>query len=672
MRPRRRMREPRAPAGAPRAGRRRGLRSSRDGRSSSARGAADGDELRRAFEPAPLDRDPVQPDLCHRRRPEQPPGAPQDAETLAEPEHVEALHQPVPAGLEAALPVELDLVEVASQQRLEVRSRELDVMERVVRLGRRRVGLGRRDQVGAAGPEDAGHLAQVRVHVGQVLDRLEGTDDVERRVGKVEIEQIADAELHAGNQIVHSCISDRAFVPVDAQDSPCLAREERAPVADAAARVEDLATAAPGKGELVPLEVQRHDAGLRLVRDDALGVRQGAQYPCSRRGSPPTPASRRGDPGRDPAHSRHRRARLELVAFRPLGRAAALAREPRRALRARDRMGARARRPAAPVGARASADLRGHGCLRRARGRVRPVVGRPAADGGADVLVRPRPRDRRRARVGRRSRRERRRTADPLRPGRGGRGRARGPRRPRRRAASGSRGALGTGALGTLALLLATAHGNRARLLAVAGVAVAVAAAVGLAEIPQPNSKATGASPTACKSCKQNPYDADRWIRLEDDLDRPASAGGPGQRRTLFASTGRGQAWEGAIDQGGGRPVAGFGFGTEDHVFVDRYYSFFGGSPENSYIGMFLPLGLVGVALLLVLAASLVAASVTAVWRLGDRERRLVAACGAVLLTGLGLAVVQSSLYAVGNTATLSIWTCAFLGLALAPRAAPR
>ena len=238
--------------------------------------------------------------------------------------------------------------------------------------------------------------------------------------------------------------------------------------------------------------------------------------------------------------------------------------------------------------------------------------------------------------------------------------------------ASGSRGALGTGALGTLALLLATAHGNRARLLAVAGVAVAVAAAVGLAEIPQPNSKATGASPTACKSCKQNPYDADRWIRLEDDLDRPASAGGSGQRRTLFASTGRGQAWEGAIDQGGGRPVAGFGFGTEDHVFVDRYYSFFGGSPENSYIGMFLQLGLVGVALLLVLAASLVAASVTAVWRLGDRERRLVAACGAVLLTGLGLAVVQSSLYAVGNTATLSIWTCAFLGLALAPRAAPR
>jgi O-antigen ligase len=235
---------------------------------------------------------------------------------------------------------------------------------------------------------------------------------------------------------------------------------------------------------------------------------------------------------------------------------------------------------------------------------------------------------------------------------------------------SGSRGALFTAALGALVLLVGLARGARPRLLAAAGVAVATAVAIGLAQIPQPNSAATGASPTACVRCKLNPHDADRWIRLEDELDAPAGPGRRGQRRTFLASTGRGQAWEGAIDQGEQRPVAGYGFGTEDHVFVDRYYSFFGGSPENSYVGMFLQLGLVGLVLLLALAAALVRGSVTALRRLDRREGRIAAACIAVLVTGLALGFVQSSLYSVGNTATVAMWTCAFLGLALAPRPA--
>ena len=235
---------------------------------------------------------------------------------------------------------------------------------------------------------------------------------------------------------------------------------------------------------------------------------------------------------------------------------------------------------------------------------------------------------------------------------------------------SGSRGALFTAALGALVLVVVYMSGTRQRLLAAAAVAAATGAAVGLAQIPQPNPSATGASPTACVRCRFNPHDADRWIRLEDELDAPATSGRPAQRRTFLASTGRGQAWEGAIDQGELRPVAGYGFGTEDHVFVDRYYSFFGGSPESSYVGMFLQLGLVGLALLLLLAGTLVRGSVTALRRLGRRERRVAAACTAVLLTGLGLGVVQSSLYAVGNTATVAMWTCAFLGLALAPRSA--
>src|SRR5205085_9337172 len=96
------------------------------------------------------------------------------------------------------------------------------------------------------------------------------------------------------------------------------------------------------------------------------------------------------------------------------------------------------------------------------------------------------------------------------------------------------------------------------------------------------------------------------------------------------------------------------------------YYSFFGGSPESSYVGIFLQLGFVGLVLLLVLAAALLRGSAKAL-RL---DTRMAATCIAVLATGLALGVVQSSLYSVGNTATVATWTCAFLGLALAPRPA--
>jgi O-antigen ligase len=232
---------------------------------------------------------------------------------------------------------------------------------------------------------------------------------------------------------------------------------------------------------------------------------------------------------------------------------------------------------------------------------------------------------------------------------------------------SGSRGALVTGAAGCLLVAAATASSTRARAAAVAAVAAAAALAVGLGEIPQPNPNATAVTPVACTQCTHRPNDADATLRLEDEFGAPNGAD-PGSKRTLFASTGRGQAWEGAIDQGQERPVAGYGFGTEDHVFVDRFYSFFGGSPENSYVGVFLQLGIAGLVVLLALAAALVAALARAVRRLKGEARRAAAACTAVVCAGLVLAVVQSYLYAAGNNATLTVWLCAFLGLALATR----
>jgi len=238
---------------------------------------------------------------------------------------------------------------------------------------------------------------------------------------------------------------------------------------------------------------------------------------------------------------------------------------------------------------------------------------------------------------------------------------------------SGSRGALLTGAAGCVLVAVANATTARGRVAAAAAVAVTLAAAVGLGQIPQPDPDATQVSNVGCQYCTYHARDADATLRLEDEFGAPNGAD-PGSKRTLFASTGRGQAWEGAVDQGQERPVAGYGFGTEDHVFVDRYYSFFGGAPENSYIGVFLQLGLAGLVLVLALAAALVAGCAAAIRRLDGAGRRAAAACTAVVCAGLVLAVVQSYIYAAGNNATLTVWLCAFLGLALAtlPAAATR
>src|SRR5205814_3144758 len=67
----------------------------------------------------------------------------------------------------------------------------------------------------------------------------------------------------------------------------------------------------------------------------------------------------------------------------------------------------------------------------------------------------------------------------------------------------------------------------------------------------------------------------------------------------LYYGSGRVFAWLNAIQQGIRRPVLGYGFGTEERVFVDHSYVFRGSFVENSFVGIFLELGLVGVALLL-------------------------------------------------------------------------
>ncbi|MFN2468599.1 MAG: O-antigen ligase family protein [Gaiellaceae bacterium] len=235
--------------------------------------------------------------------------------------------------------------------------------------------------------------------------------------------------------------------------------------------------------------------------------------------------------------------------------------------------------------------------------------------------------------------------------------------------ASGSRGALVAGFAAAAVPALASARGSRAVAATLATAALGLAAGLGVTTLPDPDPNYRRSASDYTTPCTRN--DAQCYLRLEDEIGRP-----PGGRyeppggRSLLGSSGRRDAWGSALGLGAERPVAGFGFATESRAFVDRSYSFQGGVPENSFIGIFLQLGVLGIVLLGGLALSLLAAAARALRARDDPDRPLAAACAAVLLAGLGLALFQSYLYAAGNTATLSVWICAFLLTALAaPRA---
>jgi O-antigen ligase len=145
---------------------------------------------------------------------------------------------------------------------------------------------------------------------------------------------------------------------------------------------------------------------------------------------------------------------------------------------------------------------------------------------------------------------------------------------------------------------------------------------------------------------------------LEDEIGR-----GHFQRSflsRLTGSSGRLEAWQGAIEQGNQRPLLGYGFGTEDRVFIDRFFIFQGNRTENAYIGTYLQLGLVGVGLVFALVARLVLLFRRAAAFAGER-RREVAACGGALTAAFVLGFFQSYLTSVGNVATISVWVLALM-----------
>ncbi len=224
-------------------------------------------------------------------------------------------------------------------------------------------------------------------------------------------------------------------------------------------------------------------------------------------------------------------------------------------------------------------------------------------------------------------------------------------------ALSGSRGALAavfTG-LAVYALL--------ARRPFVLGTAAALAGAtLALAVLPSPASsnppQPTGQDPAPAQVEPAPGYvDANvQGIRLQDDIGHPGvGAADPNAgQRSLTGSSGRTEAWRGALGLAADRPLVGYGFGTEDRTFVDRYVFFNSNVPENSYLGILLQLGLVGLILLLALAVVLVGPAV----RSGSRG--IAAAATGSFAAALVLALFQSYLYAPGNAATLTAWVCAF------------
>lgn len=215
-----------------------------------------------------------------------------------------------------------------------------------------------------------------------------------------------------------------------------------------------------------------------------------------------------------------------------------------------------------------------------------------------------------------------------------------------------SRGALAACFAGVLIVALA---GPRAWAERGSYVAVTLALAglsFGIAAIPSPPSgvqaqaHAAATAPRAARGF----VDAEAATPLSDEI------GG---------ASGRLAAWRGALRQADRRPVAGYGFGTENRVFIDRYKSFSDAYVQNSYIGLLLQIGLVGLATFLVLALLWLARAVRAYDRLGERDRFALVACVGVVVAGLAAAVVQSYLTSVGNVATATFWIGAFLLAAL-------
>ena len=192
--------------------------------------------------------------------------------------------------------------------------------------------------------------------------------------------------------------------------------------------------------------------------------------------------------------------------------------------------------------------------------------------------------------------------------------------------ASGSRGALVAALAGTVVWIVTLSRPWRTRLVLLAAAAAVFAADVAITQIPKPLSPPPAANTSRAAHVAR---DAQLVVPLEDELGRPGK-NAPPIRRTLFGTSGRARAWDAAVHQAARRPVVGYGFGTEFVVFVDRYYGFDSSVPENSYLGVALQLGVVGLAALLAVLCACAVVAVRALRTLTGRALAAARACASV------------------------------------------
>jgi hypothetical protein len=144
----------------------------------------------------------------------------------------------------------------------------------------------------------------------------------------------------------------------------------------------------------------------------------------------------------------------------------------------------------------------------------------------------------------------------------------------------------------------------------------------------------------------------------ENEIGFPALS----RKGTSSVGSGRVSAWLGTLrDIVLERPLLGYGFGTEEKVFVDRWYNFQGGTPENSTLGLLLQVGVVGLLLVLGIASAVGTGAVRALHSSVTTERSAGRVGLAVLVAALTLTFFQAYLYSVGNVATLTVWVVLFL-----------
>jgi O-antigen ligase len=229
--------------------------------------------------------------------------------------------------------------------------------------------------------------------------------------------------------------------------------------------------------------------------------------------------------------------------------------------------------------------------------------------------------------------------------------------------ASGSRGAVIAAFAGCLVYLLAVLPARRFAV-AAGATAVFVAAIVGT-QLPQQAAENPPLYETFGQTPKLSRFDLNSQLPLESEFGFPGENAETGDTRTLFFTSGRLQAWELAVRQGLDRPIAGYGFGTEDETFVDRSYLFVSQAVENSYIGVFLQLGVIGLALVLVALALPVLHWLRSRPRLEPETAECAAACAGAVVGGVVLAVPQSYLTSVGSPPTATFWIAFFLLAAL-------